>query len=356
MKWYNTLNKDGTSLLSNVKVKDGNIIVCWQQKFRKFGLFKGYNELRNFINETEGEKRTFYEIIFGTSPRKIYFDIDITQDEAEFENSDKFIKKIKKNIISLIKDDELTVMIYTSHTEKKKSYHIVVDGYFLKNNLESKEFFNKLYDLYPTSLLDSSVYSSLQQFRLLGSHKYEKNNVKVLSFELSENIKIPKDERMVKPYIFLRSLVANIDDCKYLKGFKPPTPPPLERGFCEEGDMTNVLNILDITYPKTFDVYKTLFDDGNLLITLKKTEPYKCMICERYHESENAYVVVRGEAREVFFDCRRRGDKPMQYLGDLEQKDFKFKDKEEEKGRFLALKEFSSKTIVKFEDFDRFRK
>ena len=46
------------------------------------------------------------------------------------------------------------------------------------------------------------------------------------------------------------------------------------------------------------------------MITLKKNRPYKCFLCNRVHESENPYVIIKdtGVEKSVEFICRRYQD------------------------------------------------
>ena len=45
--------------------------------------------------------------------------------------------------------------------------------------------------------------------------------------------------------------------------------------------------------------------NGNLLIVLRRLNPTYCEICERIHESENPFLTVVGDFRNVTFYCRR---------------------------------------------------
>jgi hypothetical protein len=42
-----------------------------------------------------------------------------------------------------------------------------------------------------------------------------------------------------------------------------------------------------------------------------------CSICNRNHENENPYLVIAGENRDVFLDCRRNNDNKKLLVGSL---------------------------------------
>ena len=49
--------------------------------------------------------------------------------------------------------------------------------------------------------------------------------------------------------------------------------------------------------------------NGNLLIVLRRLNPTYCEICKRVHESENPFITVTGDFRNVVFYCRRADEK-----------------------------------------------
>lgn len=319
-KWYPTLNKDEKSLLGKNKIEDGNIVVCRQHQYRNFTIVKNFIEFRELINSTPDQDRCFYEIIFGNQPRKIYFDIDVKIKENI--DYDDIIKNLKHSINALIGKTDTVIFVYTSHTKEKKSYHVVVQNYYLNDKDESKCFYEEtMKHIKPKykEFIDSAVYSSVQQFRSLGSRKFGKDNIKKLDENLSEGMIEIANEKMKKNIMFKCSLIGNIDSCIYLQGYAPIKEiKKIETGYASEDDWKAVMDMLEQYYPSTFKFEKTLFSDGNLLIILKRLRPYCCGICDRVHENENGFVVVMGVNRDICFDCRRRTeDKKMQKIGSL---------------------------------------
>ena len=83
-------------------------------------------------------------------------------------------------------------MVFTSHRSDKLSYHIVVANMYLKTNEDSKFFAEGVMTSKLKLFMDNNVYNKVQQFRILGSRKYGKNNIKKVNFLLSDNFYIPQ--------------------------------------------------------------------------------------------------------------------------------------------------------------------
>ena len=325
-RWYNRLIGE-KSLLSNLKYTPGgdNIIIARKLEYINFRMFKDHIELIKFmkkIKTTEPEKMCFYEVIFGDERRKPYFDIDVK--EFSKEEADNIIRKIVGNIRGLIPDIDNfgTIYVYKSHAKEKLSYHIVVDGWCLANNKESKEFYERTIEnlsYEEQQIVDKAVYSSLQQFRILGCHKYGKTNTKVIDKELTYNMCIPKGVNK-EIYIITASLITRCNECRALKGFEGPEEELKEysTGASSENDTKDALKLFYAKYEKrNFKVMEAKVINGNLLITLRTLHPYKCNICLRVHEHENPFIMVIGQERDVYFDCRRRNKQKMEVLGSL---------------------------------------
>lgn len=313
--WYNFLNNPKEkSLLNEQKVEDGNIVVSQELQFRKYTIFKKNIDLFNFLEKIEEEKKCFYEILTENQPRIPYFDVDIEKGADNFDEK-KFIEKLHKIHTSKYPDNPL--LVFSSHIEKKKSYHILIRGVYTLNHREGLEFYKDyiqdLDDEYK-QYFDQSVYKSVQQFRILGTHKYGKNNIKVFREDLSLGYKIPKrckDQKAIDIHNFYISLISNIQDCYYLDKFKELSikeHKTLEKGNCGEEDIEKALQLFNNKYENELMAYSFIDykeDNGNLLIILRRNTPSECKLCERVHENENPFLTVVGEERNIYFNCRR---------------------------------------------------
>lgn len=324
--WYPYLNnkdKKEQSLLFCKKINEGNLIICQQLEYRRYSLFEDYLSFKKFQDHTSYPNQCFYEIITSKMKRKPYFDIDIEKEanpgiEEDIINS--FTDIINKEYPSL------PIIVYSSHTVKKLSFHIVIDSIYLNDNTECKNFCYNLIDKTTVPLkdfLDKSVYKSIQQFRTIKSHKFEKDNVKVFREDLSRNFSLPsrylKFQQGIPLYHLQVSLLGKIDYCQYMDGFREEKPQILlrEKGFSEAGDLEDVLAIFYNIYSASlFEYLNVLDDNGNLLITFRRLEASYCDKCKRMHENENPFVVVKNISRDIYFYCRRR-EREATKLGSL---------------------------------------
>jgi hypothetical protein len=160
---------------------------------------------------------------------------------------------------------------------------------------------------------------------MIWNHKYEKENTKTLSEELSYNFKIPSrysSDKGKDLYILYSSLVGKIEKCSILMGFEPEKKVfiPVE-GAASEDDLEEVMILFskDSQFKKgSFDKAEVVEESGNLIIPLRSHGPYECETCDRVHEAENPYLIVKGEEREIYFDCRRTGNIPKRkFIGKL---------------------------------------
>lgn len=327
-RWYDYLNnKDHPNLLKYQQPQEHNLIICQQLKYRKFALFPNFLFFKRYQDQTSQEENCFYEVILGGTSRKIYFDIDVDQPEdfQEREFLSFFFEAIKKLVPKI--QAKGSINVYTSHTEKKKSYHIVLAGYFLKNEGETLVFFNECKKLMPEkfqTFLDVSIYKKVQQFRILGSHKFAKQNTKVFREDLSYNFELPKkyleSEKAKENYLLSSSLIGNLLNEEYLENFKEPEKIKIvSNGFSSTGDLEDILKIFYSTYSESDFSYQNILDtNGNLIITFKRQRATFCEECKRYHEHENPYLTVTGIERNIYYYCRRR-EYGGKYLGSLGQ-------------------------------------
>jgi len=56
---------------------------------------------------------------------------------------------------------------------------------------------------------------------------------------------------------------------------------------------------------------------SSALILLKRHRASNCQICNRTHEHENPYLIIAGENRDVYLDCRRNPENKKLHVGAL---------------------------------------
>jgi hypothetical protein len=366
-KWYYLLNgkknevgKYTRGLLDDFPNIENKLIICAQPdlKSRYFSLFDTYIEFIEYCKKVEPQHRHFYEVIFGQFAQKPHFDIDL-----DLEDSSGQLKMIKDNIETIFNPNDILdntlnaiikvlstinlpcggslninkdVLIYTSHGEKKRSYHIVITNWLHSNNKEAKEFYNLVIKEIPEEMrkyIDSSVYSIKQQFRVLGSSKFGKNRIKILNKKFTVSnveyihqfVTTPKNEDFEYLYSMEESFVSNSSNCLFLPNFLPDIQENKNTGGTNDLEIDNqvirlalellgrILNVENIN--NFFGLTKV---NGGLII-LKIKHSYNCLICKRAHESENPYLRVNHYGA-VYYYCRRAGSNIMLGYIDYEVK------------------------------------
>lgn len=328
------------------------------KELRLFAFFKDHITLYKHMLQIEQSRRSFFEVIFGNRPQKPHFDIDVCDNAGTPEEVDKLGNQILENVISCLleclKSVNVTLnlnkdlLIYTSTqsvgTDNKISYHIIVNSWVHQNNLEAENLATMVRSLMKEeykSYLDSSVYSSTQQFRILGCNKINSTRIKrpVLSVEnhaiIYPKFEYPTDE-------LLASLVSNSVGCSILPIFinaseaitinsdgsivnscssqsKARCQSSNERKLNRD-DMTLMLELLSqsMGYAKNSIGIKSIFsirEANGGIVSLTKKQSYRCIICQRKHDNENPFLSISGNGN-VRYHCRRAED--SRYIGILD--------------------------------------
>lgn len=332
--WNYRLVGEG-SLIDNYGIESLNtmIVICWtpssaiirrdktteDKDVRLYSAFIDHMELYEFIMKIDPEERALYEVILGELSQKLHFDIDVPEDMMK--DGDKIRDAVIISLMNVVNVNLVLakdILVFTSHSTKKRSYHIVVDNYCVKNNKECRVAYNKVME-YSKNLLtreqldriDSSVYSKRQNFRLIGCTKKGEYRPKQIESKVifnDEEYKIEintSNDKMIWYDLFKKSLVSWTHESEYLTCFI--VPQHMKRSYtgdAERDDLTEeqVNRCIDSLtemmgeFPFTYEV-----KDG--IVILHKTRCYKCIIHNRIHESENGYMVINGEY--IVYYCRR---------------------------------------------------
>ena len=352
VKWYfrlkpsNENNRTNKGLFSDFPRHElrNKLIVSWSyydskqdKDFRLYSLFKSYLEFGIHQLKLKPEERCFYEIILGETPQKPHFDIDISDLSI---NGDQIITNLVDSIVNILKEKgvelDLTrdILIYTSHGDKKVSYHLVINNYCHTNNVEAKAFYHQVMEHIPTEwkeFIDQAVYSPTQQFRIVGSQKVHTTRVKTLlktwvyhgktiEYQYPEDPDSPEHEMVMQ---LEASIIGYVGSCKYLPPFEPKSDQIksyIESDDLELKDAKSAIGLIakagNIKLSDSRFPYKFLGINGPIIM-LKRIKPSKCKICNRIHENENPYILVVGEEKSVYFHCRRAPEDKKLFLGKL---------------------------------------
>lgn len=367
MKWYTYLknNEDDTkkdkALLECETLEDFNLVVSHKLKYMTFGRFNNYLDFaKYFVTQVPNEKKCFYEIIFGNKIQKIYFDIefytspndDIYVPEDEADKSVSFLVECINDEISEILNvknplslNDSHIFVFTSHKENKKSYHVVVEGFSVTNFKENKEFHDRVIRRVPDkwkNIVDHGMYKSVQQFRIVGNTKFESNRYKILNNLMTKNQygfgwnpKItPESENHRLILLLESSLISQNMSTIILPSLVKEESVKKYQTFNEGTDSfvsltsDEIRKALELCYiyaglkfgdPRfPYSYLQTKEETGtSSLILLKRHRPSTCAICNRIHENENPYLIIFGENRDVYLDCRRNTEGKKLHVGQL---------------------------------------
>ena len=178
MPWYRTLYKGLFDKHPRATIKTPQILISYTKQGRFFSLFPTLNALKNFLETIPEDKQSFFEIILGEQKQKPHFDIDDIAIENVQLMFDSFVDMFKRLGI-----DANELRWYSSSNEIKQSYHLVLPNFYFETNFDAKRLYYYAQEHLPTSVaqhVDILVYSTLQNFRLLGSQKEGSGRVKRL--------------------------------------------------------------------------------------------------------------------------------------------------------------------------------
>jgi hypothetical protein len=322
------------------------LIICMSYQngsnkpLRLYSLFKSYIEFSKYQLQYPPSTRHFYEIILGDKCQKPHFDIDIADPSVDGEKvKDNLVKAIldilsDKGVEVNIEDD---ILIYTSHSSEKQSYHVIVNNWCHVNNDEARTFYEmakeRINDDSLSKWIDTAVYGPTQQFRIVGSQKIGDTRIKKQSLvwkyfdKKIEHSYVETPEDMVHEINLQleEGLISFTPGCQILPLFITPEIIKAKTTYVESEDIPKELAIESIHLlasmagiKVTDDKFPYKFDGINgSVVMLKRIKKSMCRICCRVHENENPYLFIIGEERDVYFHCRRAPPNEKLFVGKL---------------------------------------
>lgn len=307
----------------------------------------------------------FYEYIKGSHPQKIKFDLDLSLvDGLNVKIKDRWpliLDDLVTNIIRVMRDVGVeldlakdVIMTDSSVEGHKKSAHIIIDNYILpdvhavkiicldvisgmcpeNNTCESLDDDDVILN---GTIIDESVYSSMQQFRLIYCMKFGKTNVKLQQYEWvykgetikfnGENLRpyiIQSEDPVVKEYInelpfLITSMIGfYMGKAGYSKRIERDKISALHtivkkpKIFINERNLDDdeVKYIMSLLEEQPYgNQYKYRGLDG-IRVDLSRVNPGPCSICNRVHDNEGAFIYTNGKG-ECKFVCRRNTSKVL---------------------------------------------
>lgn len=316
------------------------IIVCYNlppNDTRLFSLFDTPYDLYNFIQTFPPEERHFFEVIPGEWRQKAHFDVDVDLSKQEGfpvtprdandlvtkrdeivtfrDNLTKKLTTCISKVLSSLGVDLRDIRIYSSHSTKKLSLHIIVTSFACLTAQAAKRLYRYVVKHMPIELgefVDPKVYSVLQQFRLLGSCKHGTDRVKrLMKAWYFDDIRIEGCHPYTDYDQFVESLVTwGMTDLKLF----PELPEEEISTFKASGDIQigsldgeMIAFIVDKVNGETpYVAFRKI--SGNCIQLTRKRASF-CEICQRVHEHESPFIICREDkftgAINVLYYCGR---------------------------------------------------
>lgn len=352
MNWFFSLKGDHDgALFNNVELTDDTLIisnqVAYNNKYvRKFAAFDNIDSFIEWYVSIESDKRTYFETIMGEKPQKIYFDIDVKPDKLCVEECEKLIMILKQEILNEVnafnvKVDQKDILVFSSVRTKnddKISYHIVVNNYYVANHKVNKEICSRIrnrIDEDKREFIDV-LYSSLQQFRLVFSHKSDypdrikkicKNLTDDTNFDVVKLIKI--------------SLVSYVKNCKLIEAFYDTyisekkiagvrnLTPGSSGNFTSNIELSkkNIKKLAELVREKLGDFAIMGTEEKSIFHLRRLSANMPCIVCKRTHDNENSFIVIDnfGNVRYYCFRNYYNGDNTGFIIGTIEVEHVPFK-------------------------------
>jgi len=335
----------------NIMGSKNKLLICYTPPsgIKLFTSFNNFIEFSKFSRLVPKTQQSFYEIILGEFPQKPHFDIDLDPNTHPDVNFDNVKDQLISGIIKVFQEKKLSLdpskdlLLFTSHGKRsidprtgkktKKSMHLVINNYCHLNNVEAKAFYQEVIKKMTKhqEFIDTAVYSSTQQFRIVGSQKIGSFRPKIFLEEWtyggSQKIKYvypetPEDEDHKRIIQLEISLVTKVSSCSVLPSFYNGDDNAVSNKNYDALTLskTHVLEAFSLlkkvvkTRPFPF---KPLGVKGGIIM-IKRLRPSFCSVCRRTHQHENPFMVVIDQ--NVYFHCRRA--RPNNYLqvGTINQK------------------------------------
>lgn len=303
-------------------INDGNLIIARDKKIKdkdnkdqlikQYAFFDSYIDFYHWQKNIPESQRNFYEVIF-TSYQKPHFDIDINIEDTEGYDhmrtiSDYIINNIKSNISWVMMERglkylEQNLLLFSSNSDNKRSYHIVLDNFLHSNPAEAEHFYNEVKNRFPDTykkFIDSAVYKKHQCFRIIGSQKLDSNRPKIYVGIIDNDDKSRMD-------LLRRSLVSFTNDSK---DNIMPNMILINGNNYDDKEITDTES--DRAVNKFFELYPeqrkylSYRDTLGCFISLKRDKPGPCIQCKRNHDNDGSYLTILNN--NLFFKCRRSED------------------------------------------------
>ncbi|CAH6419378.1 Origin of replication binding protein [uncultured virus] len=327
-----------------------------QKKSRFFRM--EYPEFFNRLLVTPVDKRIYYECIEGDR-RKPYSDIEYeytdTNQEEAFNNFDLIISGLLLGITyemhakGVPYNEERDCIKLSSHgfdpflKTGKLSIHIIINNrYFDKcgdvHNSNVKNFWLAVRNYVPQHLwhfvkidqkrnhrnvqhevgetIDTCVYSSFRQMRLIWNTKLGKNRFLDIDPSTSLQARFPKlpgdpddmSENLQRLRLFEACLITMTSNCQLLPDWNGPANHKQQVGVKNMVDLTNEQKVMmtlkfnNSDFCKHYRLDETISTSKNAIYMVPLTKPVWCDIHHKHHKNNNAKLCLSAR-KNVYVSC-----------------------------------------------------
>jgi len=276
----------------------------------------------------------YYEVIPGYRSQKFFLDIDISLSNPE--KLDSVTEKVMSSLVELIRESwptltekelqpEKDICLYSSHGQKKRSFHLVFPRFILCNHREAQFVYNFLLEKIPPFFhryLDGSVYSKKQNFRLLYSskkdhpermkkveHTWKFGSVEVKQYHPPTPCD-PETFLKLSPTGYRRSLILDSFITHINRGDHYHLSQQLRNQHEDEERKKEERNyqfysILPDDFPQPPEGLEIRCIDGDRIL-LSRKKPSFCPICQKTHDSEGASLKYYETKNVWYLHCFRQ--------------------------------------------------
>ena len=295
-KLLNIRSEETSFKLSDMSDNAKRGIIIWNEKTKAYMAFHNKKELFDYIYSFPRYERNFHEVIFGNNVQRLKFDIDFPQGTHE----DEAIRIVGTAVdhillvVNTIYNDlpyKLTrtnnVIVTSSCDISKQSYHIIIKGISVANNVEAEHLHDQVRKSYPeiSKYLDHTN-KSIQNFRILGCCKVNSKRIKLISSDF-RTASCFDEESLIQ--------FNTMDIIPYNKVYpKLSTHRPVE----------------DLVPSQYADLIKDIVGDSHefrcvvgSMLYFDRLQPSYCKLCKREHQKDNTLMIriINGVATEM---CR----------------------------------------------------
>jgi hypothetical protein len=311
----------------------GKLIIAYEGETKGF-LYRVYDSYLDFIisfRQTRDDEKFFHEVTRGRI--KMYFDFDISGNLLKRFDEAIFIDTVTTAVINVYKNEfNVTLKLDTdfiwlqSHKVDantgemmKRSYHLIIDNYYMRNHTESQYLSSKVKEYIPYQMhdfFDWQIYHINKNFRTFGSVKRGdpyRMMLPMLIWKYKDTVIEYKTRTSVDHEVVLMfeaTLITQVYHCKLL----PQKVGDATGGSSDKTEIDiddKILDAVKKTIPE-FDETYNIRGAANNKILLDRRAPSYCPKCDRIHDKENPEIRVvdvtsdhSGAEYGFFFYCRR---------------------------------------------------